>query len=225
MLRLLIVEDSKQICENIVDYLSKVSGNQVDVTVFNHGSEAITYLKECEEITFDMIYLDIMLPGASGFDICREIRSKSDCPIIFLTALGTEDNILKGYSIGADDYMVKPFSLNQLYAKTLSILRRTRKEQAKVLEYQNIRLDPLSMRVTVDDIEVNLPSKEYFILKLFLENPDRVFTRDNLLTMVWGNDFDGSMRVVDNHINKLRKALGTSGSCIKTYFRRGYKLQ
>lgn len=224
MIRLLIVEDSKQICENMVDYLSAISDNQFDVKVFNDGAAAITFLHSCKEIPFDMIYLDIMLPWASGFDICREIRRRSDCPIIFLTALGTEDSILKGYSLGADDYMVKPFSLNQLYAKTLSILKRTKGSATKTLNYKSISLNPLSMCVTVDGKEVDLPSKEYFILKLFLENPDKMFTRDNLLNMVWADDFDGSHRVVDNHINKLRKALGPAGNYIKTVVGRGYKL-
>lgn len=225
MFRLLIVEDSKQICENIVDYLSSVTDNQVDIKVFSHGAEAITYLKSCDEIPFDMIYLDIMLPGASGFDICREIRGRSDCPIIFLTALGTEDTILKGYTLGADDYMVKPFSLNQLYAKTLSILRRTQKKENVILTYKNISLDPLAMIVFVDGKELDLPSKEYFIIKLFMENPGRVFTRDVLLDYIWGGDFDGSSRVVDNHITKLRKALGSAGEHVKTSIGRGYKLQ
>lgn len=225
MFRLLIVEDSKQICENMVDYLSSVTDNQVEIKVFNHGADAITFLKSCKEIPFDMIYLDIMLPGASGFDICREIRRRSDCPIIFLTALGTEDNILKGYTMGADDYMVKPFSLNQLYAKTLSILRRTQKKEATLLTYKNITLNPLAMNVLVDGNEVDLPSKEYFLMKLFIENPGRVFTRDVLLDYVWGGNFEGSSRVVDNHITKLRKALGSAGEHIKTSIGRGYKLQ
>lgn len=223
--KILLVDDSIEICNSIVDYFQAVSDNHFEITVFNSGSDAMVFLKNNDVNEFNMVYLDIMLPGASGFDICREIRSRSECPIIFLTALGTEDRILKGYSLGADDYMVKPFSLNQLYAKTLSIIRRTQKAEVKLLTYKTISMNVSTMTVTSEGEKVELPFKEYFLLRILLENPEKVFTRDQLLDMVWNYDFDGTTRVVDNHMFKLRKALGPSGKLIKSVIGRGYKLQ
>ena len=160
-----------------------------------------------------------MLPGLSGFDICKILRRKSSCPIVFLTALGTEDNILKGYALGADEYMVKPFSIKVLYAKCLALLARSaaEKEDEKILSCGEIRMYPSRMEVRVGEREVDLPPKEYFLLKVLMENKGIVFGRDRLLDLVWGIGFDGSDRVVDNHIKKLRKSLGSSGNAIRCW--------
>ena len=167
-----------------------------------------------------------MLPGANGFEVCKALRAKSRCPIVFLTALGNESNILKGYETGCDDYVVKPFSLKVLYAKCLALLSRTEAELNKepVLECGDIRLYPLRMEVEAAGRKINLAPKEYFLLKVLMENKGIVFGRDRLLDLVWGIGFDGSDRVVDNHIKKLRKSLGTSGNAIRTVIGGGYKI-
>ena len=223
MVRLLIVEDSTQLRELIAAYFSKDGTWCVDT-----AADGYEGLRLVEQNTYDIAILDIMLPGPSGFDICKILRRKSSCPIVFLTALGTEENILRGYEIGADEYMVKPFSLKVLYAKCLALLARSSEGRApgaeKSLVCGKIRIYPLQMQVVCGDAEIELAPKEYFLLKVLVENQGHVLGRDRLLDLVWGVDFDGSDRVVDNHIKKLRKALGTYGNSIKTVIGGGYKI-
>ncbi|MBO4496353.1 MAG: response regulator transcription factor [Clostridiales bacterium] len=224
MTRLLIVEDSAQIRELVAKYFERTGAFEVDVA--KDGVEGLTFVEKNE---YDLAILDIMLPGASGFDLCKILRRKSNCPIIFLTALGNEDNILKGYALGADEYMVKPFSLKVLYAKTLALLSRTaengkERNGGKILRCGSVLLDPLRMEVKESGVEVPLAPKEYLLLKVLMENRGQVLGRDRLLDLVWGVDFEGNDRVVDSHIKKLRKKLGESGSCIKTVIGGGYKV-
>lgn len=223
MVRLLIVEDSTQLRELIAAYFGKDGAWCVDT-----AADGYEGLKLVEQNSYDIAILDIMLPGPSGFDICKILRRKSSCPIVFLTALGTEENILRGYEIGADEYMVKPFSLKVLYAKCLALLARTSEGRApgaeKALTCGNICIYPLRMQVVCGNEEIELAPKEYFLLKVLVENQGHVLGRAKLLDLVWGVDFDGSDRVVDNHIKKLRKALGTNGNSIKTVIGGGYKI-
>ena len=221
MVKLLVVEDSTQLRELISAYFAKDSAWSVDT-----ASDGYSGLQLVEKNNYDIAILDIMLPGLSGFDICKILRKKSNCPIVFLTALGTEDNILKGYDLGADEYMVKPFSLKVLYAKCLALLSRSMEDRKieKCLVCGSVRLYPSRMQVMCEEKEVELAPKEYFLLKVLIENQGHVLGRDTLLDMVWGADFDGSDRVVDNHIKKLRQALGSHGNSIKTVIGRGYKI-
>lgn len=221
MPRMLIVEDSTQLRQLVSEYFRDTGAFTVDSA--KDGTEGVALVSKN---TYDIAILDIMLPGLSGFDICRILRRKSNCPIVFLTALGTEDNILKGYALGADEYMVKPFSIKILYAKCLALLARSAEEKSeeKVLSCGEIRIYPSRMEVRAGDQEVELPPKEYFLLKVLLENQGHVLGRDRLLDLVWGADFDGSERVVDSHIKKLRKRLGTSGEIIRTVIGGGYKV-
>ena len=224
MTRVLIVEDSTQIRELVARYFERTGAFEVDAA--KDGIEGLKYVGTTE---YDLAILDIMMPGASGFDLCKILRRKSNCPIIFLTALGNEDNILKGYALGADEYMVKPFSLKVLYAKSLALLSRTMqkdamKNQVKILRCGSVSLDPLRMEVKTSGEEIQLAPKEYLLLKVLLENQGQVLGRDRLLDLVWGTDFEGSDRVVDSHIKKLRKKLGDSGTCIKTVIGGGYKI-
>ncbi len=224
MPRILIVEDSTQIRELVAEYFRRTSAFDVDEA--KDGGEGFRMVSQND---YDLAILDIMLPGLSGFDICKILRRKSNCPIVFLTALGTEDNILRGYEIGADEYMVKPFSIKVLYAKCLALLARTGSDgegREKVLCCGRICIDPSRMEVRVDDgkAEVELAPKEYFLLKVLMENQGHVLGRQRLLDLVWGLDFDGSERVVDSHIKKLRKCLGKAGDQIKTVIGGGYKI-
>ena len=221
MARILIVEDNEELLKLVADFFEDKGSFEVDTAP--DGNSALSLISEKE---YDIAILDIMLPGANGFEVCKALRGKSQCPIVFLTALGNEDNILKGYEIGADEYMVKPFSLKVLYAKCLALLSRSEADLRKelVLESGDIKLYPLRMEVEAGGHEISLAPKEYFLLKVLMENRGIVLGRDRLLDLVWGYGFDGSDRVVDTHIKKLRKALGTSGDTIRTVIGGGYKI-
>lgn len=221
-MKYLVVEDTKIIREGIVEFFEIKSEGAITIDQAGTGDEALMLLLTN---SYDLIILDIMLPGVSGFDICKKVRSKSDCPIIFVTALGNEENILKGYELGGDDYVVKPFNVKELYAKCDAMVKRyCGRKDVKILKHNSIELNTFSMEVFVDGIEVNLTPKEYFILKLLMENPSMVFSRDALLDRIWETGFEGGDRVVDNQIKKLRKNLGPAGKCIVTVFGRGYKI-
>ena len=221
MAKILIVEDNEELLKLVADFFEDKGSFEVDAAP--DGNRALSLISEKE---YDIAILDIMLPGANGFEVCKALRCKSQCPIVFLTALGNEDNILKGYEIGADEYMVKPFSLKVLYAKCLALLSRTEADLRKelVLESGDIKLYPLRMEVEAGGRKVALAPKEYFLLKVLMENKGIVLGRNRLLDLVWGYGFDGSDRVVDTHIKKLRKALGNSGDTIKTVIGGGYKV-
>ena len=221
MARILIVEDAKELLLLVAEFFE--SKGSFDVDTASDGDTALNLIGSND---YDIAILDIMLPGASGFDVCKALRSKSKCPIVFLTALANESNILKGYEIGADEYMVKPFSLKVLYAKCLALLNRTEAELQKelVLECSGIKLYPLRMEVEVEGRKITLAPKEYFLLKVLMENKGMVLGRERLLDLVWGIGFDGTDRVVDNHIKKLRKNLGKPGEAIKTVIGGGYKI-
>lgn len=221
--RIIIVEDQTDSRTLTAAFFRRKGAFEVDEA--KDGYEAILLI---ENNVYDLAILDIMIPGPSGFDVCKILRRKSRCPIVFLTALGNEDNILKGYALGADEYMVKPFSIKVLFAKCLALLARLQDEKYESVEITihigQVILDPSRMEVLVSGKEVVLTPKEYLLLKVLMENQGRVLGRDKLLDLVWGRDFDGTDRVVDNHIKKLRKKLGTSGDMIRTVIGSGYKI-
>lgn len=218
----LLVEDSSIIRSGFCDFFVSKSDGNIFVDEAEDGDIA---MKKIAENEYDLVFLDIMLPGASGFEICKALRKRSKCPIIFLTALGQEDNILRGYELGADDYITKPFSLKEVYAKSEAMVRRYKDREvppAKVLG--EIELNSHTMQVFSCGGEIELPPKEYFILKILMDSPDMVFSRNSLIDKVWGSDFDGYDRVVDVHIKNLRKKLGTAGKQIVTVIGGGYKI-
>ncbi|MBE5942504.1 MAG: response regulator transcription factor [Lachnospiraceae bacterium] len=220
---ILLVEDDKYIREIIEDYFSEQNDPVFIVHSAKDGDEGMEMIYEKE---FDLVLLDIMLPGVDGFTICREIRRKSICPIIFLTARGREEDILYGYQLGCDDYIVKPFSLAELLAKVNAILKRAKgMVGVDALTCGSISLNPATFQVQADGVNVELPPKEFMILKYLMERKNRVVEREVLLTRMWGYDFEGNERVVDNHVKKLRKALGSAGGQIKTVITKGYKLE
>lgn len=222
MYNILLVEDDLHIREAIMDYFSEKGSDSMKMYSAIDGNRGLEMIYEQE---FDLILLDIMLPGMDGFSLCREIRRKSTVPIIFLTAKTREQDVLLGYDLGCDDYMVKPFSLAELFVKVVAMLKRSKGlVGTNVLTCGDISLNPATYVVTVSEIEVKLSPKEYTLLKYLLERKDNVIDRETLLVNIWGYDFDGSDRVVDNHIKKLRKALGASGSNIRTIISKGYKI-
>ena len=220
---ILLAEDEQAMREVLTDYFTAKSGGDFKVVSAPDGDTALHLI---ETRRFDLLLLDIMLPGTDGFALCRAAREQGDAPILFVTAREDEQDKLHGYSLGADDYVVKPFSLAVLYAKAQALLRRSRGMTAtEVLIAGALVLDPARGTVTADGQRIDLPPKEFALLRVLMERRNRVLTRDELLNLAWGWDFDGSDRVVDSHIKKLRRALGTHADCIKTVVKRGYKLE
>jgi DNA-binding response OmpR family regulator len=219
MSRILLAEDDRVIRDITVMYLTK-NGLQVDVT--DNGNSACQLI---EMNRYDCIVLDIMMPGKDGREVCRLIRNKYDVPVIFLTALGEEHDIVEGYEVGADEYVTKPFSAKVLLLKINALINRYRGLLVKngMIVIDDLVIEPAKRRVTIGGTDVALPPKEYDLLIYLLDNKDIVLTRDQILDHVWGADYEGYDRAVDTHIKKLRAALGTMGSHIDTVIKAGYK--
>lgn len=219
---ILLVEDDKQIREIIVDYFTSKEDTSFSVSVAEDGQIAEDLIEDNE---YDLILLDVMLPKVDGFSICRYIRKKSDIPIIFLTARTREEDLLYGYELGCDDYVTKPFSLAELYAKSQALLKRAKGTVlSQVINCGDISVNLLSLDVTVAGQSITLAPKELELLSYLIAHKNWVVTREILLERIWGYDYEGGDRVVDNHIKKLRKSLGASGKQIKTVFSKGYKI-
>ncbi|MBR4201588.1 MAG: response regulator transcription factor [Oscillospiraceae bacterium] len=220
--RILLVEDNVQICRMICDFFSAQSGTPCEINTVQNGTDG---LDAARSGCYDLILLDVMLPDLDGFSICRSIRAVSDVPLLFLTARAREEDVLYGYTLGCDDYVVKPFSLATLYAKVLALLNRSKGTVLhRELHCGAIMLNPVTLSVTVNSEPVTLPAKEFALLQYLMEHKNWVISRDQLLDRIWGTDFFGSDRVVDTHIKKLRRALGTAGKQIKTVISKGYQL-
>ena len=221
MYNILLIEDDKEISELVKDYFDRRTDSVVSVA--NNGEEGEDMIFENH---YDLVLLDVMMPGIDGFTVCTDIRMNSDVPIIFLTARSQMHDVLYGYSLGCDDYVVKPFSIEELYAKSMALLKRSKGlVRDSFLECGNIRFNPVTLEVTVGGEKIELPRKELMILRLLIENKDTPLSRETILTKIWGYDYDGSERVVDNRVKNLRKLLGEEGKKIKTVFTRGYQIQ
>lgn len=220
--RMLCVEDDSQIREIIEDYFTSKTDNDFEVFSAENGIVAEKMLSENE---YDLILLDVMLPYLDGFLLCRMIRRKSDVPVIFLTARTLEEDVLLGFETGCDDYITKPFSLAKLYAKCIALLNRAKGTVIdETITIGKIRINPNSMEVTVNGTKVDLANKEFELLKYLADHKNWVVSRDSILNAIWGYEYEGGDRVVDNHIKKLRKSLGSAGEQIKTVISKGYKL-
>lgn len=220
---ILLAEDEQDMREVLCDYFTAKSGGELTMISAPDGNTALHLI---ETQPFDLLLLDIMLPGTDGFALCRAAREQGDAPVLFVTAREDEQDKLYGYDQGADDYVVKPFSLAVLYAKAQALLRRSRgMTAAEVLRAGALELNPARGTVTADGQRIDLPPKEFALLRALMERKNRVLTRDELLDLAWGWDYDGTDRVIDGHIKKLRRALGKHADCIKTVVKRGYKLE
>ncbi|MBQ0058408.1 MAG: response regulator transcription factor [Lachnospiraceae bacterium] len=209
--KVLVVDDEKLIVKGIRFALEQ---DGYEVTCAYDGEEALQYAKETE---FDMVLLDLMMPKISGLEVCQQIREFSSVPIIMLTAKGEDIDKILGLEYGADDYMTKPFNVLELKARIKAILRRTQKasdtkEKPRSIEYDGLRLDCDSRRVFVNDREVNLTTKEFDVLELMAFNPNKVYSRENLLNLVWGYEYPGDVRTVDVHIRRLREKIEANPS-------------
>ena len=219
MANILIVEDEKAMQDIIVDYMRK--GGHACFTA-NDGIDALVTLKNHP---MDLMILDVMMPHLDGFSVCKMAREMSNIPIIMLTAKSAEDDKLKGYDYGADDYMTKPFSPKVLLAKVGALLRRSSAASAGTVAAGKILLQPNARRVWLDGQEIMLTHKEYELLYFFMSNPGQIFSREQLLNRIWGYDFEGTTRTVDTHIKTLRQKLGSEGRHIVTLIRSGYKFE
>lgn len=218
---ILLVEDERTLRELVGDYLTRRSGGQWRVLPAADGGEALLL---AARQPLDLAILDVMLPDIDGFALCRELRSGSDLPILFLSARSAEEDRLRGYGLGADDYMTKPFSQAELFAKAAALLRRSKGEMGRdLLVSGGVAVDIPAHAALVDGKRVDLPPKELAILRLLLEERGRVLRREDLLLRLWGWDYEGSDRVVDTHVKNLRRALGPWAHCLKTVFKTGYK--
>ena len=219
MANILIVEDEKKMQEIIVEYMQR--GGHICFTA-DDGIDALVVLKSNP---MDLMILDIMMPNLDGFSVCKIAREMSNLPIIMLTAKGSEDDKLKGYDLGADDYMTKPFSPKVLLAQANALLRRSSLLPADTINAGKISLVPASHKVFVNGKEIVLTHKEYELLYFFMVNPEQIFSREQLLNRIWGYDFEGTTRTVDTHIKTLRQKLGDEGKHIVTLIRSGYKFE
>lgn len=219
MANILIVEDEKNMQDIIAEYMQR--GGHTCFTA-DDGIDALMILKNNP---MDLMILDIMMPNFDGFSVCKVAREMSNLPIIMLTAKGSEEDKLKGYNLGADDYMTKPFSPKVLLAKANALLRRSSVLPADAINAGKISVIQASHKVFVNGKEIVLTHKEYELLHFFMANPGQIFSREQLLNRIWGYDFEGTTRTVDTHIKTLRQKLGDEGKHIVTLIRSGYKFE
>ncbi|MBP5492749.1 MAG: response regulator transcription factor [Clostridiales bacterium] len=221
MKNILIVEDEPEIRELLGNYLQH-DGYQVRL-----AEDGVAALSLFSKETFDLVILDIMIPKIDGYGVCEVIKKQSDVPVIFLSALGDEMSLIKGYDLMADDYVTKPFSMPVFLRKVHALLRRNDSSSTRVpscLIYEDISMNFDTMEVRSHGIKVDLTAREFDLLALFLKNPGRVYTREMLLDLLWDYNAFVDERIVDSHIKNLRHKLGDAGNVIETVRGRGYKV-
>ena len=223
--KILIVDDDENICELLRLYLEK---DGFDTIVANDGEQAVDFAAKYSP---DIILLDIMLPKLDGWQVCREIRKTSETPIIMLTAKGETFDKILGLELGADDYVSKPFDTKEVIARIKAVLRRSH-EKDKASQINEVRYDKLRINLTNYELEVNgvkidTPPKELELVYHLASNPNRVYTRDQLLDEVWGFDYYGDSRTVDVHVKRLREKLENVSDewSLKTVWGVGYKFE
>lgn len=209
--RVLVVDDEKLIVKGIRFSLEQ---DDMQVDCAYDGEEALEYARNNQ---YDIILLDIMLPKLTGFEVCQQIREFSNVPIIMLTARGDDMDKILGLEYGADDYITKPFNILEVKARIKAIMRRveskkTADEGSRIIESGALKLDCEGRRAYIDDKEIGLTAKEFEVLELLMLNPNKVYSRDNLLKLVWGADYPGDVRTVDVHIRRLREKIEKSPS-------------
>ena len=209
--KVLVVDDEKLIVKGIRFSLLQ-DGMEVDCAY--DGEEALNMAKAN---SYDMILLDVMLPKMDGFEVCQAIREFSDVPIVMLTAKGDDMDKILGLEYGADDYITKPFNILEVKARIKAIMRRTSPErapqvQSSVIEKADIKLDCDSRRLFINDNEINLTAREFELLEILIKNENKVYSRESLLKIVWGEDYPGDVRTVDVHVRRLREKIEANPS-------------
>ncbi len=215
---ILIIEDEKPI-QNILKAFLEDAGYSVAL-----ADDGIAGIAEFHKAAYDLVLLDIMMPKMDGYTVCEMIRNESDIPIILLTALDDEDSQVKGFDLLADDYITKPFSMPLVLRRIEAVLRRSKSadSNSNILAYREIQLDTENYKVFVAGQEIILTAREFEILHLFMENPGRVFTREQLLDIIWNYDYAGDDKIINTHIKNIRKKLGVD--CIETIRGVGYRI-
>lgn len=215
--KILLIEDEKLIRQFIVEYFQKQGEEVIEAS---DGYEGLALLDD----SFDLVLLDIMMPGIDGYEVCKQIRQKNDIPILFISALSDDDNKLKGYDLGADDFISKPFTPSLLYAKCNALLKRFKRdeEQGKTVDEGIIHINDDTHEVFIHNERVTLSHKEYQMLIYFIDNKRKILSRDQLLDHIWGYDYYGDQRIVDTYVKKLRKKLGEAAPYIQTVVKIGY---
>lgn len=220
-LKILVVDDESRMRKLVKDFLVK---KQYKVLEAGDGEEAIEVFFGNKDIS--LIILDVMMPKMDGWEVCKEIRKLSKVPIIMLTAKSEENDELKGFELGVDEYISKPFSPKILVARVDAILRRANKIGADMtIEAGDIKIDKAAHIVKVKDKEIELSFKEFELLTYFIENKGIALSRENILNNVWNYDYFGDARTIDTHVKKLRSKLGDCGDYIKTVWGMGYKFE
>lgn len=216
--RLLIAEDDVSL-RHITSAFFINNGFEVDQA--SDGIEACGLIRENR---YDVIILDIMMPGKDGIEVCKFIRTRYDVPVIFLTALGTENDIIDGYEVGADEYVTKPFSTKLLLVKVNALIKRYKGLLVKDgrIIINELIIEPFKHVVSVDGVRLDISPREYDLLLYFIENKEQVLSRDQILDAVWGQDFIGYDRAVDTYVKKLRQTLGKASYHIETVIKSGY---
>ncbi len=209
--RVLVVDDEKLIVKGIRFSLEQ-DGMEVDCAY--DGEEALEYAKNQ---SYDIILLDVMLPKLGGFEVCQQIREFSNVPVVMLTARGEDMDKILGLEYGADDYITKPFNILEVKARIKAIMRRVESRKAeeshsRIIESGDMRLDCEGRRAYIADKEVGLTAKEFEVLELLMTNPNKVYSRESLLKLVWGTDYPGDARTVDVHIRRLREKIESNPS-------------
>lgn len=224
--KILIVDDEENICELVRLYIEKDGFKAV---IAGNGNEAIAKFDSEKP---DLILLDIMLPGKDGWQVCREIRSQSNVPIIMLTAKGETFDKVLGLELGADDYVVKPFEPKELIARIRAVLRRStaaadEPEAEDEILFDGLRINQSTYEVYIDDKKIEMPPKEFELLYFLAKNTNKVFTRDQLLDEIWGYEFFGDSRTVDVHIKRIREKIEGENRtwALKTVWGVGYKFE
>ncbi|MCR5502581.1 MAG: response regulator transcription factor [Lachnospiraceae bacterium] len=203
--KILVVDDEKLIVKGLKFSLEQ---DDMEVECAYDGDTALNMIRENE---YDLVLLDVMLPQMTGFEVCRAVREFSDVPVIMLTAKSEDMDKILGLDYGADDYITKPFNILEVKARMKAIMRRRKsiKKEAEpsVTESGDLRLFPDSRRVFVKGREINLTVREYELLELLVSNPNRIYSRDSLLKLIWGSDYPGDARTVDVHVRRLREKI------------------
>ena len=218
--KVMIVDDEERIRSLMRDFLVREGIQTVEAS---DGEEALTLFFEHKDL--DVIILDVMMPKLNGWQVLEEIRRYSQVPVIMLTALSEEQDELKGFRLGVDEYVTKPFSPRVLVARVKSILKKKEETATDILEAPGLTLNKISREVYADGIKVELSLKEFELLTYFMENPGTALSREAILNHVWNYNYYGDARTIDTHVKTLRSKIGAKGECIKTVWGVGYKFE
>lgn len=218
--KILVVDDESRIRKIIRDFLVREG---YVVCEAEDGEEALDIF--CSNNDIDLIIMDVMMPKMDGWQLCKEVRKLSKVPILMLTAKGEEQDELKGFELGVDEYISKPFSPKILTARVNALLRRTTGDDEEILDIAGITVNKIAHTVTIDGKEIDLSFKEFELLTYFMENRGVALSREKILNNVWNYDYYGDARTIDTHVKKLRSKMGEKGKFISTIWGMGYKFE